>query len=112
MAEPIAVSSSSPDRSSKPKEKPNDWLHIAFVRVFALLVSHVGTEIALGKGKTPSRCLIVSAINRTIHFPTSKGYDDERSHKGKIHDGAPIAEKLSGNELGGSGNGGINRAVG
>src|SRR5580700_7353019 len=74
MAEPIAVSSSSPDRSSKPKEKPNDWLHIAFVRVFALLVSHVGTEIALGKGKTPSRCLIVSAINRTIHFPTSKGY--------------------------------------
>src|SRR5271156_4501262 len=36
-----------------------------------------------------------------------KGYDDERSHKGKIHDGAPIAEKLPRDELGGSGNGGI-----
>jgi hypothetical protein len=61
-AEPIATSSSSPDKYPKPKEKPNHWLHIAFARVFSLLVSHVGTEIALGKGKTSSRGLIVSVI--------------------------------------------------
>src|ERR1700733_3380575 len=51
----------------------------------------------------PRRCLV---IYRTTHF-SMKGYDDERSNKGKIHDGAPIAEKLPRNELGGSGDGGI-----
>jgi hypothetical protein len=41
---------------------------IAQAMAFYFLVSHVGTEIALGKIKTNSRCLIVSVIGRTMHF--------------------------------------------
>jgi hypothetical protein len=46
------------------------WRSLRIVQAggFCFLVSHIGTEIALGKIKTNSKCLIVSVIGRTIHF--------------------------------------------
>jgi hypothetical protein len=77
-----------------------------FASAFSFLVIHVGTELAQERPRCPE------ASDRFGHQPndsffTRKGYDDERSHKGKIHAGAPIAERLPRNEFGGSGDGGI-----
>ena len=46
--------------------------HIPYAKLSIFLVSHVGTEIALGKIKTATRYLIVSVIDRTIHFQIRK----------------------------------------
>ena len=66
----------------------------------------VGTELAVGGIKTRLRCRSVRSSTGRYIF-SAKGYEDERSHKRKIHDGASIAEKLPRNEFGGSGNSGV-----
>src|SRR5580692_5082805 len=81
-------------------------LHLEYARSFYPRDSMIGIRLAPERLKTTLRCLIASVIDRTIHCKM-KGYDDERSHKRKIHDGPPIAEKLPRNELGGPGDGGV-----
>ena len=48
-----SADSSPKDQSPELKKKRNDLLHIAFARVFSLLVTQVGTELAPLKPRHP-----------------------------------------------------------